>query len=194
MATDELRGRVRDRLVSADRAISEALATGRPAADDEVNRALSTGDELQLGQRRERIRRALAEFDAATIATTHEFCLRMLDGLGVLGNAEPDAVFTEHLGDLTAEVARDVYLRRYAATGDPPFPFETRDPRTEDAVRVALQVVDSPYTRIVPAAPLPTQPTGPNRLGPGGSGTRRRSGPRSSGASAGPGCSATTTC
>ena len=160
MATDELRGRVRDRLVSAERALTSALAgSGEPSPEDAVNALLTTGPPEELHRRRDRLQRALAEFDAATIATTHEFCSRMLDGLGVLGSAEPDAVFTEHLGDLTAEVARDVYLRRYAATGDPPFPFQTSDPKTEDAVRLATQVVGAAHTRIVPA--LPAKPIDP---------------------------------
>ena len=72
-----------------------------------------TPTELELRHRR--VARALADFDAATIATTHEFCLRMLDGLGVLGDREPQAVFVEQLTDLTREVATDVYLQRYAA-------------------------------------------------------------------------------
>ncbi len=67
-----------------------------------------------------RVARALAGFDAATIATTHEFCLRMLDGLGVLGDREPQAVFVDQITDLTREVATDLYLQRYAPTGQPP--------------------------------------------------------------------------
>ena len=39
----------------------------------------------------------------------------MLDGLGVLGDREPQAIFVEQLSDLTREVAGDLYLRRYAA-------------------------------------------------------------------------------
>ena len=70
----------------------------------------------------------------------------MLDGLGVLGNREPDAIFSEWLGDLTAEVARDLYLRRYAAAGDPPFEFV-------EASRVADRVVSSPHARLVPRPP-----------------------------------------
>ena len=87
--------------------------------------------------------RALADFDAATIATTHEFCLRMLDDLGVLGDPEPDAVFVEHLAELTAEVARDVYLRRYATESSPPLPFR-------DALQLADQVIAAGPIRLVP--------------------------------------------
>ena len=153
MATDELRVRVRERLVSLEHALTGALE-GRqaPAEADPVNKLLATGEVTELVLRRDRIRRALSDFDAATIATTHEFCQRMLDGLGVLGNREPDAVFSEWLGDLTSEVSRDVYLRRYAAAGDAPFSFE-------DASRLASTVVDSPHTRLVPSPP-PSAPDG----------------------------------
>ena len=74
--------------------------------------------------------RALADFDAATIATTHEFCLQMLDGLGVLGDREPQAVFVEHLTDLTREVASDLYLQPLCADRQPPMAFD-------EAVRLA---------------------------------------------------------
>ena len=41
--------------------------------------------------RRDRLVQALADFDAATIATTHGFCQEVLGGLGVAGDLEPDA-------------------------------------------------------------------------------------------------------
>ena len=44
--------------------------------------------------------RALADFDAATIATTHGFCQEVLGGLGVAGDVEPDVTFVEDVGDL----------------------------------------------------------------------------------------------
>ena len=155
MATDELRVRVRDRLVGLERTLSRSVrGDGVPADTDEVDTSLVAGDPAEVAERHLRVRRALSDFDAATIATTHEFCARMLDGLGVLGNREPDALFTEWLGDLTAEVARDVYLRRYAAAGDPPFEFA-------EASRIADQVANSPHAGLVP---IPTtdqvQPNG----------------------------------
>ena len=67
----------------------------------------------------------------------------MLDDLGVLGDPEPDAVFVEHLAELTAEVARDVYLRRYATAEQPLLKFE-------DALRLAEDVVRAGPIRLVP--------------------------------------------
>ena len=96
MATNELRLRVRDRLVAWRRpcaAPSAGVADRRRSAGRAADRRAADG----AGRRRQRVARALADFDAATIATTHEFCLQMLDGLGVLGDREPQAVFVEQV-------------------------------------------------------------------------------------------------
>ena len=93
MATGELRERVRERLVSAEQALDRALAGDPPT--DEVNALLAQGPSTEVEQRRERLARALADFDAATIATTHGFCQEVLGGLGVAGDVDPDAVFVE---------------------------------------------------------------------------------------------------
>ena len=147
MATDELRVRVRDRLVRLEAQLTEVLGRTPPGAPvparDDVAELLLAVDASELARRHERVSRALADFDAATIATTHEFCLRMLDDLGVLGDPEPDAVFVEHLAELTAEVARDVYLRRYATAEQPLLKFE-------DALRLAEDVVRAGPIRLVP--------------------------------------------
>src|SRR3954451_4329671 len=68
MATGELRERVRERLVSAEREL--ALGT----ASDDVVRLLADGSPDQVALRRRRLAQALADFDSATIATTHSFC------------------------------------------------------------------------------------------------------------------------
>ena len=119
MATNELRLRVRDRLVSLEARPGAGRSRPEPPIRSDALAALlhrrAAGRAGRSGS--ERIARALADFDAATIATTHEFCLRMLDGLGVLGDREPQGAFVEHLADLTREVATDLYLRRYATSG-----------------------------------------------------------------------------
>ncbi|HYI56363.1 MAG TPA: UvrD-helicase domain-containing protein [Microlunatus sp.] len=147
MATDELRVRVRDRLVRLEAQLTEALGRTLPGTPvpprDAVADLLLDVDATELARRHERVSRALADFDAATIATTHEFCLRMLDDLGVLGDPEPDAVFVEHLVELTSEVARDVYLRRYATEAEPLLKFE-------DALRLAEEVIRAGPIRLVP--------------------------------------------
>ncbi len=149
MATNELRTRVHQRLVALEARMAEGLTGQQPTQPlDDLETLLIEGPggslsrpELQLRHRR--VARALADFDAATIATTHEFCLQMLDGLGVLGDREPQAVFVEQLHDLTREVATDLYLHRYASTGQPPV-------NLDDAIDLAERAVNAVHTRLVP--------------------------------------------
>ena len=144
MATNELRLRVRERLVAVETALGQAIETGTPAAGGGIEHHLTDAEPDELEQRRERVARALADFDAATIATTHEFCLKMLDGLGVLGDREPQAAFVEHLSDLTREVATDLYLRQYAASPTaPPMKYA-------EALTVADLAVQAVHARLVP--------------------------------------------
>ncbi|HKH54154.1 MAG TPA: UvrD-helicase domain-containing protein [Propionibacteriaceae bacterium] len=156
MATNELRLRVRERLVRLEARLAAAqsaeLRDGMQqplVPPDAVEQLLICGDRIELSKRHQRVAAALAEFDAATIATTHEFCLSMLDGLGVLADREPAARFVEQLSDLTREAAGDLYLRRYATSGRPPLDFDA-------AVQLAQAVVENPHARLVPAGLNPT--------------------------------------
>ena len=67
---------------------------------DEVVRLLADGTPEEVRLRRDRLARALADFDAATIATTHGFCQEVLGGLGVAGDVERDSEFVEDVTDL----------------------------------------------------------------------------------------------
>jgi exodeoxyribonuclease V beta subunit len=154
MATNELRLRVREHLVAAESCLADAILEGFPTRPlNAVEALLSTGEPEELRRRRDRAARALADFDAATIATTHEFCLQMLDGLGVLGDREPQATIVEHLTDLTREVTTDLYLQRYASNGSPPLTYA-------EALEVANQAVEAVHARLVPSELGPDDPTG----------------------------------
>ena len=84
MATGELRDRVRERLVGTEQALARVLI-GEPPADDPLVELLAREN---VAQRRDNLARALANFDAATIATIHGFCQEVLGGLGVAGDVE----------------------------------------------------------------------------------------------------------
>ena len=145
IATGELRERVRERLVSVERGLARRLA-GAPPADDEdpVVTLLARGD---ADTHRENLARAIAGFDAATIATTHGFCQEMLSGLGIAGDLEPDVTFVEDLSDLVDDVVDDLYVRRFAPAqanpdGSPAFG------RTE-AAAIARVAIENPSARLV---------------------------------------------
>ncbi len=120
-ATTELRERVRARLLSTHEALADPAAAR--AGTDPVHALLADAAPHDVARRRARLTRALATFDAATIATTHQFCRQMLAGLGVAGDADPDAVFVESIEDMLTEVVDDFYVRKYGdrAAGPPPF-------------------------------------------------------------------------
>ncbi|CCG01980.1 UvrD-helicase domain-containing protein [Blastococcus saxobsidens] len=119
-ASRELRDRVRERLVSAERGLRDPAAA-RVDERDAVLQLLADAPPEEVQRRRERLARALAGFDEATIATTHSFCSRMLAGLGMAADADPAAAFVEDIDDLVREVVDDLYLRTFAGAPDPPF-------------------------------------------------------------------------
>ena len=143
MATGELRDRVRERLVSAEQGLARALA-GAPPDRDEVVRLLADGPAEEVELRRAALAHALADFDSATIATTHGFCQEVLGGLGVAGDVEPGVTFVEDIGDLVEEVVDDLYLRRFHwVAGRPDFD-------RAQALRIGRVAIDNPATPIEP--------------------------------------------
>ena len=65
---------------------------------------------------------ALTDFDAATIATIHQFCQLVLRSLGVAGDTDAGAELVEDLDDLLDEVVDDLYVAGSPArSADPVF-------------------------------------------------------------------------
>jgi exodeoxyribonuclease V beta subunit len=150
-ATQELRERVRERLV--DTALGLADPQRARTAADPVLALLADAPDAEVARRRERLVRALAQFDAATIATTHQFCQQMLAGLGVAGDADPDAVFVESIDDLITEVVDDFYVRKYGARTSGPPEFGRAE-----ALVLARRAVHDGQARLEPADAEPGGP------------------------------------
>ncbi len=143
-ATSELRTRVRERLLSTGDALADPMQAR--TSPDAVVALLAKGDDADVRARRERLTAALAGFDAATVATTHQFCQQVLHGLGTAADLDPGTVLVEDLRDLVTEVADDLYLRWYAGDGAPA-PHLGRD----DALAVARAAVHDPEAVLEPA-------------------------------------------
>ncbi|MFH5211289.1 UvrD-helicase domain-containing protein [Antrihabitans sp. NCIMB 15449] len=139
-ATRELRERTRERLTGT------AVALGNPvearAGKDELIRYLATGTDAEVATRRARLVRELSDFDAATIATTHSFCQRMLDALGIAGEREPQATLVESVDDLVIEVVDDLYVRRYSSA--------TPSIKLADAQRVSNMALSDRHATLAP--------------------------------------------
>jgi exodeoxyribonuclease V beta subunit len=143
MATGELRDRVRERLVQTEQGLARWLAGAAPSDADEVVALLADGPEAEVRERHARLARALARFDAATIATTHGFCQEVLGGLGIVGDVETDMTFVEDPADLVEEVVDDLFVRRFHRHGEPQF-------SRAEALRIARIAIDNPAARIEP--------------------------------------------
>ncbi|WP_312855963.1 UvrD-helicase domain-containing protein [Nocardioides stalactiti] len=134
-ATQELRARVREQLTSAERAVSRQLATGDADADNDLLRHLLDVGPADLAVRQERLRDALAAFDSATIATTHQFCHVVLRSLGVASESDTTASLVESLDELVLEVVDDLYLADNGHRSDaPPFDRATAAAIARDAI------------------------------------------------------------
>ena len=141
-ATRELRQRVREHLVCATRVLAGTLD---PGEDRLLLHLLEAGPE-ERAQRLARLRTALASYDAATIATTHEFCGTVLRSLGVAGDTDSGATLVDNLDDLVAEVVDDLYLQRYGHLAAPPL-----SPGT--AHLVGRETIEQAHTRLTISNP-----------------------------------------
>ena len=116
MATGELRERVRDRLVRAFNGLVDVLAGKEAPENDDILQLLAAVHAREQEQRCSRLAKAIADFDAATIETTHGFCLQVLYGLGTAGDVDRDVTLVEDVRDMVDEVVDDLYLRKFAVS------------------------------------------------------------------------------
>ena len=115
-ASQELRERVRRQIVDAVVAFDDPTTVG----DNQLVAHLLRGDDKERAARRLRLRDALAGFDAATIATTHQFCQLVLRSLGVAGDTAASVTLLESLDELVAEIVDDLYLAHFGQERDDP--------------------------------------------------------------------------
>ena len=142
-ASQELRERVRSQIVDALVAFDDPSTVG----DNQVVAHLLDGTAAERAERRQRLRDALAGFDAATIATTHQFCQLVLKSLGVAGDTDAGVTLVESLDDLVAEIVDDLYLAHFGQERDDPVLTY------RDALRLAREVVKNPSTELRPRDP-----------------------------------------
>ncbi len=143
-ASQELRERCRRQLDEAVQLLAD------PDLRDPANRLhdwLLDAPAGDLAARRGRLTDALVSFDAATIATIHQFCQLVLRSLGVAGDTDASATLVEDLEQLTSETVDDLYLRDFGGQEKPPW---TR----AAALELARSVVGDPRARVEPAAAL----------------------------------------
>ena len=144
-ATQELRDRVRRQIALAAAAFDNRDLVG----DNQVVAQLLQGSPEELARRRTNLIDALAGFDAATIATVHQFCRLVLTSLGVAGDTDSGVELVESLDELISEIVDDLYLARFGRDRDEPA-ISYRHART-----LARAVAGNPATELRPREPEP---------------------------------------
>ena len=148
-ATQELRDRVRALFVD----VSDALLTGNPGQHPVLVQALTTVEgrpatAAEVAERRQRLLDAITGYDAATIATTHEFCHTVLRSLGVAGNSDVRERLLDDVSGLTSDVVDDRYLASYADQTEPVLGHY-------QAGRAARAALENPHAELRPVGADP---------------------------------------
>lgn len=110
-AAGELRDRIRSRLNQAIDALT--IGSDGTTPDEVFDRLSATDPDICLA----RLRRALANFDGATITTIHGFAQQVLGTLGIAAAGNTDATLVADISPLVASVCAD--LLATASMADP---------------------------------------------------------------------------
>ncbi|MGQ0618130.1 MAG: UvrD-helicase domain-containing protein [Acidimicrobiia bacterium] len=148
--TRKAAGTLRDRVWRRLAETADALRSDGGDRADELLGHLSRGGELAVADRRRHLDRALSNFDAATIATTHGFCQQVLAAIGVAGDAERDLEVVEDIDDLLRDAVDDLFVRRFHAGGDVLFDRSA-------AMTIARAVISKPDCLIAPVDDIPAE-------------------------------------
>lgn len=120
-ATQELRKRLRQRLLAAQKVLDGA--TIRDDDDSEANAAkavlVQASAWVDADTLRDRLRAALAQLDEALIATIHGFCQRALREFGFRAGLLADVELVDGAPDAWDEVAAQLWRRASGEEGDP---------------------------------------------------------------------------
>lgn len=139
-ASQELRERVRHQIADAVAAFDDPSTVGE---NQLIKWLIDMPDDMRAS-REQRLRDALAGFDAATIATTHQFCQLVLRSLGVAGDTAANVALLESLDDLTTEIVDDLYLAHFGQERDDPLL------QYGPALTLAREVVNNPAAELRP--------------------------------------------
>ena len=102
-ATTELRDRVRNRFAEAARHLADP---GSGSFGDPLLDHLAGLPDPTLA--RERLQRAVTEFDAATVSTIHGFATQVLGAIGSTSAIDPEMPLVDDTVELTAQISADV--------------------------------------------------------------------------------------
>ncbi len=138
-AAAELRDRIRRRLSDAVRALQNPslIVEGH----DEIHDVLAACGSGELKERRQRLARAVIDFDTATITTIHGFCQQVLQSLGATSGHNPDVTLVQDTSDLVQGACSDV-MAAAALHGEMPY-------TAQGLVKTVQAVLNNPGVEVV---------------------------------------------
>ncbi|OPY82133.1 MAG: RecBCD enzyme subunit RecB [Syntrophorhabdus sp. PtaU1.Bin153] len=140
-ATEELKGRIRRRIVDALQAFS-----GRETKDDFLNEfAAGTEDKSEAIRR---LTNALRGFDLAAIFTIHGFCLRMLHNHAFESGSLFDTGLMEDQGAILQEIVNDFWRTYVYSMTDDTFSSVVDDIGREKLLALARKCISNPFMMI----------------------------------------------
>jgi len=157
-ATEELRGRVRDRLYQA-LALIDAGSADDVAADAEGLLALwhaqwSSLDSAEQVTQRDRLQLALRSFDEACISTIHSFCQRSLQEHALAGNQLFETELLSDDRELWEAALKDWWRRlSYGLERDAWLPVHDSLGSLQQLTGELLQLRDKPALKLLPESP-----------------------------------------
>lgn len=119
-ATQELRKRLRQRLLAAQKVLDGAATHDDDSEANAAKAVLAQASALvDAATLRDRLRAALAQLDEALIATIHGFCQRALREFGFRAGLLADVELVDSAPDAWDEVAAQLWRRAAGDDGDP---------------------------------------------------------------------------
>jgi len=141
-ATEELKGRIRGRIVDALRVLS-----GDPSDDDFLRDFATRITEKEGAQKR--LVNALQSFDLAAIFTIHGFCLRMLHNHAFESGSLFDTGLVEDQTEILSEIVDDFWRQTFYTMDPQAFKETTREMGRENLFDLAKKCVSNPLLAVV---------------------------------------------
>ncbi|SHF28763.1 DNA helicase/exodeoxyribonuclease V, beta subunit [Desulfacinum infernum DSM 9756] len=151
-ATEELRGRLRERLrEAADHFACKTAGTAGPAKDPLLDGLAGRLDPERLARAAWKLRDAAGRLDEAAIFTIHGFCMRMLQEFAFESGAPFHPELTTDEEELRRQAAADFWRRALAGAGETETRWFLQTWNGPDGLLQSLQVLrGTPAPKILP--------------------------------------------
>ena len=152
-ATEELKSRIRQRLLAAGRALDKGGETG--VSDDRLVERMAAQASQPRASIRQRICDALVDFDRAAIFTIHGFCQRVLNHFAFETGHLFEAELTQDAQPLIQEAVDDFWRRYISRAPEELVQVALAQLKSPEDLAALVQRCRLPLVRVIPPAVKP---------------------------------------